>query len=88
MDKTVLIEKRKNLLNQSKGAGELYLNSGFIDLTNFIEPQKLINFMLSPSQEPLVIQKGVIVDKIKVNIFKTLINVNFFSILSFKSSKS
>lgn len=65
MDKTVLIEKRKNLLNQSKGAGELYLNSGFIDLTNFIEPQKLINFMLSPSQEPLVIQKGVIVDKIK-----------------------
>jgi hypothetical protein len=64
MDKSVLLEKRKNLLSGSKNAPELFLNSHFIDLSQLFSENELLNFIEQEAVTELRINKTDLVNKI------------------------
>jgi hypothetical protein len=64
MDKSVLLEKRKNLLANSKNAPELFLNSHFIDLLSLFSEPELLNFIESNAISELKINKNELANKI------------------------
>jgi hypothetical protein len=64
MDKSVLLEKRKNLLSSSKNAPELFLNNHFIDLTELFDEHELLNFIENKAISELRIDKTALANKI------------------------
>jgi hypothetical protein len=72
MDKSVLLEKRKNLLSGSKNAPELFLNSHFVDLSQLFSENELLNFVEQEAITELKINKIDLVNKIT-----TIVNDGF-----------
>jgi hypothetical protein len=68
MDKSVLLEKRKNLITSNKGAVELFLNSGFIDALTLFSYDELLNFVENTATSELVINKTAMLEHIKTVI--------------------
>jgi hypothetical protein len=64
MDKSVLLEKRKNLLAGSKNAQELFLNTHFIDFLSLFVESELLNFVESNAISELKINKNDLANKI------------------------
>jgi hypothetical protein len=64
MDKSVLLEKRKNLLASSKNAPELFLNAHFVDLPQLLNENDLLNFIENQGITELKINKTELSNKI------------------------
>jgi hypothetical protein len=64
MDKSVLLEKRKNLLSGSKNAPELFLNAHFVDLSQLFSENELLNFIENSGITELKINKTDLANKI------------------------
>ena len=64
MDKSVLLEKRKNLLSGSKNTPELFLNSHFVDLSQLFSENELLNFIEYQAITELRINKTEYINKI------------------------
>lgn len=68
MDKSVLLEKKKNLLNEEATSNELYLNNNFIDISKIIPPKTLIDFIFNDQLNQIHIFKGSVVQSITNDI--------------------
>lgn len=75
MDKSVLLEKRKNLLTQNKNSYELFLNQNYIDPTLFFDYQTLLDFINNPTIEKLIIDKSELTKKVD-NLFSSIKDAN------------
>ncbi|MDR0739928.1 MAG: ATP-binding protein [Mycoplasmataceae bacterium] len=64
MDQTVLLEKRKNLLDSGKNTSELFLNNHFIDLSQLFNELELIDFIESTAITQLKVNKNELVNKV------------------------
>jgi Cdc6-like AAA superfamily ATPase len=64
MNKSVLIEKRKNLLGNNKSTPELFLNSYFIDLIELFPKDELLNFVENQAITEIKINKLELTNKI------------------------
>ncbi|WEK82998.1 MAG: AAA domain-containing protein [Mycoplasma sp.] len=80
MDKSVLIEKRKNLLNQNKNTNEIYLNSKFINILEILDQKTLEDFLFKDINS-IIIQKGSLSSNIKnqINAIDTLDDLKKFT---------
>lgn len=63
MDKSVLLEKRKNLLYQSSLENVIYLNKNFVNIAELIPDQEILNWLINPNQTKLILNKGIIFKK-------------------------
>ena len=75
MDKTVLLEKRKNLLNQNKNSNEIFLSRKFINIIQLIDEETLKNFFFNSSVNHIQINKTNIINEIKEKI-ESIDNLN------------
>jgi hypothetical protein len=76
MDKSVLLEKRKNLLAGSKNAPELFLNTHFIDLLQLLNEKDLLNFIENQGITELKISKTELANKVTTIISDAVISNN------------
>jgi hypothetical protein len=68
MDKSVLLEKRKNLLSGSKNAPELFINNHFVDLSQLFNENDLLNFIENQAITELILNKTELLNKIAIII--------------------
>lgn len=60
MDKTVLLEKRKNLLYQNILENVVYLNKNFVNITELFTNEQLMDWIVNPNPVKLTLNKGTI----------------------------
>jgi hypothetical protein len=82
MDKSVLLEKRKNLLAGSKNAQELFLNTHFIDFLSLFVESELLNFVESNAVSELKINKNDLANKITTIINDTADETSLTQVLA------
>jgi hypothetical protein len=64
MDKSVLLEKRKNLLGNNTNAQEIFAAKGLINLRDFFSDEELLTFVENKAAIELKISKTTIAEKI------------------------
>ena len=74
MDKTILLEKRKNLIDQNKNSPEIYLKNDFLNILNIVDYDELIKFIFDENKTKINISKGKIAEKLK-NDFNKIFDI-------------